>query len=165
MEEMFNGPMPGESLTREPGNAPWEQPPQFDKVEAVVGFYLDKFQDDEVLEEALNLFDKGMSIEHFVDSMLLYGEMEGKHTTDASVLAGPVLHKYLTFMADSAGIEYQEFQKSEKPDKLKQDLLAGLDFKTIPGETSPDVDDYEEEEEEEMEEMPEMPKGLIKRRT
>lgn len=162
MESMFSGPIPGESLTREPGNAPWEQPPQFETVQEVVGFYLDKFESDETLEEILNVLDKGMDIEHLVNSMLLYGEMEGKHTTDASMLAGPVLHKYLAYLADSAGIKYKEHPDSPKPNKLKEDLLAGLNFNDEPEESDPVL---VEEEEEEVTEMPEMPKGLIKRRT
>jgi hypothetical protein len=163
MEQMFNGPVPGESLTREPGNAPWEQPAQFDTVQQVVGFYVDKFDDDDALEGLLNVLDKGMAVEHFVSSLLLYGEMEGKHTTDVSILAGPVLHKYIVFLADSAGIQYKEFQDSPKPDKLKEDLLSNLSF------TEEELADDESVEESPMvlkepEEAPIAPKGLIKRR-
>jgi hypothetical protein len=160
MDEMLSGPIPGESLTREPGNAPWEQPPQFSTVQQVVGFYVDKFQDDDALEGLLNVLDKGMAIEHFVSSLLLYGEMEGKHTVDASILAGPVLHKYIAFLADSAGISYKEYQDQEKPDKLKEDLLSNLSF------TEEEMSDDPESPmvEEEPEEAPIAPKGLIKRR-
>lgn len=160
MEQMFNGPIPGESLTREPGNAPWEQPPQFSKVQEAMGFYMDRFERDEVLEGLLDVLDKGMAIEHFVDTMLLYGEMEGKHTTDVSVLVAPVLHEYIMFLADSAGVNYKEFQDDQEPvDKTKEDFMA-LYESDVPEE---DLNELPIEEEQE-ESAPTPPRGLIERR-
>ena len=160
MEQMFSGPIPGESLTREPGNAPWEQPPQFDKVEEAMGFYMDRFERDEVLEGLLDVLDKGMAVEHFVDTMLLYGEMEGKHSIDASVIIAPVLHEYIVFLADSAGVNYKEFQDDQEPvDKTQQDFMA-LYEPEMPEE---DLNDLPMEEEQE-EPAPTPPRGLIERR-
>ena len=160
MEQMFSGPIPGESLTREPGNAPWEQPPQFDKVEEVMGFYMDRFERDEVLEGLLDVLDKGMAVEHFVDTMLLYGEMEGKHSIDASVIIAPVLHEYIVFLADSAGVNYKEFQDDQEPvDKTQQDFMT-LYEPEMPEE---DLNDLPMEEEQE-EPAPTPPRGLIERR-
>jgi hypothetical protein len=123
---MFDAPVPGESLTIAPGNAPWEQPPQFAKIEEALAFYLKKFQDDEMLEEALFLIEEDMPIELLVNSMLMYGEMQGKHTPDMSILIGPIIHEYLKSMADAAEIKYREFQgktsEEKKKDKEKNTL-------------------------------------------
>lgn len=125
LEQMFSGPVPGESLTREPGNAPWEQPPHYDKVEHVAAFYIEKFEDDKKLEDLLDLLDKGMPVDHLVSSMLMYGEMEGEHTVDASMLVAPLIHEYIIFLAKSAGISYTEFQgEGEEEDPLIDDFNA-----------------------------------------
>lgn len=158
MEQMFSGPIPGESLTREPGNAPWEQPPQFDKVEHVAAFYIERFEDDEHLEDLLDVLDKGMAIDHLVSSMLMYGEMEGKHTVDASMLVAPLLHEYIKFLAESADIPYVEFQGGEEEDPLIDDFEAMFSPEEPPMalEDQPVIEEISEE--------PPRPRGLVKRR-
>lgn len=156
-ERMFNGPIPGESLTREPGNAPWEQPPQFAKVDEATAFYFDKFEDDKHLEGLLDVLEKGMAVEHFVSSLLLYGEMEGKHTTDASLLIAPMLHEYIVFLADSAGITYKEFQDEETVDPLAEDFLQSYTPEM------PEEDLSETPIEDAPKEAPRPSRGLMKR--
>ena len=39
---MLQGPIPGMSLTQEPGNMPWENPPEFSDIYDVMQFYLDR---------------------------------------------------------------------------------------------------------------------------
>jgi hypothetical protein len=156
IEDMFSAPIPGESLTREPGNAPWEQPPHLEKVEHVAAFYIEKLEDDKNLEDLLDVLDKGMPIEHLVSSMLLYGEMEGEHTMDASMLVSPVLHEYIKFLAESAGISYTEFQGDEVEDPLVEDFNMMF---------SPEAPQSPMEEPEEIIEEESPPsRGLVKRR-
>lgn len=123
---MFSGPIPGESLTKPPGNAPWEKPPQYAEVDKALAFYMDKFEDPKVLEEILFLLSQDAPLELMVDNMLLYNEMKGRHTGDTSLLIGPVIHDYLKLMADAAGITYREFQgktpEEKEKDKKKKDF-------------------------------------------
>jgi hypothetical protein len=124
---MFNGPIPGESLTREPGNAPWEQPPQHAKVEDALNMYMEKLEeDDEILEDILFLLDEGFPLDLFVESMLLNGEMEGKHTFDASILIGPVIHEHLLSMAQAAGVTVKEFQGEDPAGKRREKTIRDL---------------------------------------
>ena len=118
--EMMNGPIPGESLTREPGNAPWEQPPQYASVEEALGFYMDKLEDDDLLEDMLFILDQDVPIDLFLDTMLLYGEMEGKHTTDVSLLVGPVLHEHIKSLSEAAGVKYREWQGFSKEERRRE---------------------------------------------
>lgn len=124
--KMFNGPIPGESLTKPPGNAPWEKPPQYAEVDKALAFYMDKFEDPKALEEILFLLSQDAPLELMVDNMLLYNEMKGRHTGDTSLLIGPVIHDYLKLMADAAGITYREFQgktpEEKEKDKKKKDF-------------------------------------------
>lgn len=168
MVNMFQAPIPGESLTREPGNAPWEQPPQFDKVEDVTTFYMDKFEDDETLDEMLWILDNDMPIELFLDTMLLSGEMHGVHTSDVSLLVGPVLHEHIKALADAAGVNYREFQGETKEQREKKktinDVQMSFNPKVKRQPTTPVKEEVVEEviEEEVIVEPPK--RGLMKRR-
>jgi hypothetical protein len=134
-KQLFNAPIPGESLTREPGNAPWEQPPQYAKLEDAMNFYMTRFEDDEFLEELLFIVSNDMPIELVVENMLLYAEMNGKHTGDVSILLGPILHEYIKAMCDISEIEYREYQGPTKDEKKSE--RSKQDFQLLlsqPGE-------------------------------
>jgi len=128
---MFNGPIPGESLTQPPGNAPWERPPKYAEVDKALAFYMDKLEDPKALEEILFLVGQDAPIELMVDNMLLYNEMKGRHTGDVSLLIGPVIHEYLKLMADAAGVKYREFQGKTPEEKAKD--KEKNDFKLLVG--------------------------------
>ena len=106
----FSGPIPGESLTRKRGNSPWEQPPKYARIDEALKYYLEEFEDDEVLEDTLAALDAGLPLDLFVDSILLASESKGRHTPSVGMLLGPILHEYLLGMAESAGIDVIEFQ-------------------------------------------------------
>ena len=129
--KMFNGPIPGESLTKPPGNAPWEKPPKYAKVEEALSFYMDRLENPEMLEEVLFILSQDMPLELIVDNMLLYNEMKGRHTGDTSLLIGPIIHEYLKLMADAAGVTYREFQ-GKTPDEKKAEKKK-KDFKILLG--------------------------------
>lgn len=133
MKNRFNGPIPGESLTGPVGGTPWEQPPQYAKVEDALKFYMTRLENDGVLEDALFLIDNDLPIELFVNNLLLYGEMKGKHTADTSLIIGPVIHEYLKAICDVSGIKYREFQGKTKEDKIKDKKKK--DVKILLGKT------------------------------
>lgn len=141
---MFNGPIPGESLTREKGNAPWEQPPQYNTVEEVYDFYMDKLEeDDNLVEEILFLLSNEFPLDLLVESILMNNEMAGKHSIDISFLIGPVLHEYLLSLATTAGINVKEFQGAD--DSMKQREKKIRDLKDILGSASSPLADQVEE--------------------
>jgi hypothetical protein len=132
-EALLNGPIPGESLTREPGNAMWEQPPQFAKVDEALNFYITNLEEDEIFEDVLSILDNDMPLDLFVDTMLLNGEMYGKHTSDVSLIIGPMLHEYIKTLAEAAGVKVREFQGKDKAKAKKEreliDVQSSLNFK------------------------------------
>jgi len=165
---MFDGPIPGESLTREPGNAPWEQPPHFAKVDEALTWYMDKFEDDETFEEMLWILDNDMPIELFLDTLLLSGEMNGLHTSDVSLLIAPVLHEHIKAVADAAGVKYREFQGKTKEEKEKDKRVNDFQMSYNPkvGNTHPTSEPViEEVMEEQIEEVVPPKRGLMRRKT
>lgn len=107
----MSGPIPGESLTRPKGNQDWEAPPQFARVDQAFQYYMELFEEDEYMEDILTILDLGLPLDLLVDSLLLNGEMKGRHFVDMNMLLGPLLHEYILGLAESAGVEVVEFSE------------------------------------------------------
>jgi hypothetical protein len=112
-------PIPGMSLTKEPGNAPWEQPPLLNTPEEALSFYMDKFEDEEALDDLLFTLEAGFPIDTMVDFLTSYGVMEGYHTVDVKMLVSPILHEYFTTLADTSGIQYREEMGPTKEERMQ----------------------------------------------
>jgi hypothetical protein len=127
----FMAPIPGMSLTQEPGNAPYEQPPLYDLPEQVLGFYIEKFNDEDKLDDILFGLESGVPLDFLVDSMTSIGVMEGYHSFDVKVLVMPILHEYLLTLAKAADIDVVEesgpTKETKKKEKDKQRLQILLE--------------------------------------
>lgn len=72
----FDAPIPGMSLTTEPGNRPWENPPQFAEIEQVLEYYIDRLSDEDRQDELLAIVEEGFPINMLVDSTVTTGWIE-----------------------------------------------------------------------------------------
>jgi hypothetical protein len=106
--ESLSAPIPGMSLTTEPGNRPWENPPQLTTLEEAVGFYTEKLLDPEKEDAILNAFAEEISIESMADMITTSAVMDGIHTIDVSILVSPVIHEMLKYVADINDVDYIE---------------------------------------------------------
>lgn len=126
MAMKLTGPIPGESLTRELGNAPWEQPPLYSSAEKALAWHLENITKEDNIDDLLFLVDQGFPISTFVESLTTKAVMEGYHTVDVSQLIAPVIHTYLKEAAQSAGIKYTEWdgptEEEKQAAKYKQRL-------------------------------------------
>ena len=59
---MLQGPIPGMSLTKEPQEAPWENPPELSTIQDVIDFYTEKMLGDEIEDAILVALDEGFSV-------------------------------------------------------------------------------------------------------
>jgi DNA-binding protein Fis len=119
--------IPGSSLTGEPGNYPWENPPQFAKIEEVIDFYTERMTDDEVEAAVITALDTGISVEAMADQILTSGVMNGVHTYDVSVLVDPVIREMIMYLADLNGIEYTEsYEKPLAEKRVPRDIAKEI---------------------------------------
>lgn len=102
----FDAPIPGMSLTTEPGNRPWEQPPRFSDVEDVIEHYIDRIGDESRTDEMLTILEQKIPVNMLVDTLVSAGVMEGVHTVEAGLLAAPVISEYVQAVADIEGVDY-----------------------------------------------------------
>jgi len=100
----FNAPIPGQSLTDEPGNYSWEHPPQFTKVEDAADFIYERLSDSKQLKRLLTMLKIGVPIEALVKVITFSGFLEGKFSVDVAKLLEPIVAMQIMTKADVADI-------------------------------------------------------------
>lgn len=181
-QDFFDRPIPGQSLTSELGNVPWEQPPQMADIEEVTKFYINRLANQEVLDDFGALCEAGVPLAPIVETIYLQGVTRGLHTIDAAMLVAPVIHTFLKQALQSMGITVKDTnadpkKKAEEREKQRFLLLANK-YLLEEGDDTEDpgkvmlrelIDQEEAVEEEPMEDMApvetieEEPTGLMAR--
>ena len=103
----LTAPVPGQSLTVEPGSVPWEQPPQYVTVDDVASFYSDKLDNAEAIFELMSLLEKGTPILTIVNTMIKASIMKGYHTVDTGFLVTPIIVEIIKTLADLNDVPYK----------------------------------------------------------
>ena len=116
----LRAPIAGMSLTKEPGNAPWEQPALYNTPEEALGFYFQKLENGEIVDDIMFSLENDFPLEILVDSMTSVGVMEGYHSVDVKTLISPVLHEHLKTLAETLDITFVEFAGPSQEDKIKE---------------------------------------------
>lgn len=119
----LNGPIPGQSLTNEPRNAPWERPPEtVDPDEAIV-HHLTRVSDPKRLDSILDGVEAGFPVSMITDLMLTGAVSQGIHSIDISMMIAPVIHDYITNLLEEEGVEFKEFF-NEDGDEDTRDTIS-----------------------------------------
>ena len=121
----FDRPTPGMSLTAELGNRPWQQPPQYSTVEEALQWYIPRLTNPEMLDQLIDVMESGLPLTAIANAMQTGGVMEGKHSLDVGILIMPVLIETMAYLAEEAGIEYDEGSNVEtNPDIIDESTMA-----------------------------------------
>ena len=119
----FDAPIPGQGLTDEPGNYPWEHPPQFTDPDEAAEFVWDRLHRPEFMEQVIAMLDAGIPIEAIARVILFGGFTEGKWSPDvAFIIAEPVM-KMIAAVGIHGGVK--KFRMS------MQDLTNNKQMKAI----------------------------------
>lgn len=104
----LNGPIPGMSLTSEPGNRPWENPPDIVTVEEAIEYYADKIlrADPIVLDNVLDILEAGIPVRNMANILQTTSVMQGRHTLDVGFLVAPVIEEMLMSVCDLNEVSY-----------------------------------------------------------
>lgn len=158
----LNAPIPGMSLTTEPGNRPWENPPSMSTVEEALEYYANRIfkADNFVMDDLLDVLESGFPIRNFANVLQTTSVMEGRHTLDVGFLVLPAIEEMLMAVADINNIKYnrsvEEIINEQRVSRRQARLAAAEAMQTI------------EQLEPEMPEAPDMPdmpepRGLMAR--
>jgi hypothetical protein len=104
----FDRPIPGQSLTTEPRNNPWEQPAEMSDVNDIAKFYIEKLANPDVLDDLAAMAQAGVPITPIVEGTYLQGVMRGLHTLDAALVVAPVMHMFLKMSFKEMGIDAKD---------------------------------------------------------
>ena len=85
-DNIFDAPIPGESLTDTPGNASWEHPPQYTNVNEAAEHIWDRLHNRDLLQQVITFLEDGIPVEAIARMILFSGFAEGKWTPDVALL-------------------------------------------------------------------------------
>jgi len=168
---MFDRPIPGQSLTDTPRNAPYERPPEVVDPEKALQIHLARLTDPDIMEDAIYFLEIGIDLVTLVEGILRSAVMAGIHTVDVSLIIAPVIHEYIKTTADALGVEYEEgFDNKEARKQRTYARNATLAEKKMqkmgiePKATARQIEESSVEQESEMMMQEEKPAGLMARR-
>lgn len=167
---IFDQPIPGQSLTGEPKNNPWEQPAEMSSVEDVTMFYIESMANQEVIDDLAAVCQAGLSLKPIVNTIVGAGTMNGIHSVDVAMLVKPIIHEFLKQAITSLGVEVsddgKDYQKEAEDRELQRfQAIVGAYIKDNPDDGSDPgkrmLSDLVEEEPEEEDTPEEKPMGLM----
>ena len=151
-------PVPGQSLTHEVRARPWQNPPQFNTVEESMDWYLERFDNPELVEEMLSIIENKVPLSVIANSMQLGAVLQGVHSIDVGVLITPIIIEILRTLAEKTDTDYVIGDEPEDTDRPSDSVIESAVNKI---KSMPIEDNVEEEE---IEEDDEEPMGLMARR-
>lgn len=103
-DRLFDAPVPGQSLTTEPKNTPWENPPELDTVEDATRMYIEKIAKQEVIDDLTAMAEAGVALRPIVKGIITQGTMRGMHSVDVGMLVEPIITEFLKQAIESYGV-------------------------------------------------------------
>ncbi len=168
---MFDGPIPGASLTTELGAEPHEKPPVYTDPDEAYEFLMNKVQSPEAFKRIMISAKLDIPVELTVRAIVFSGWALGQYTHDVMLLIfGPVFDGVLDLLEenDIPHIALAERAEDDTLEEAMQELEKYEKFKSGEDVDSEMVsEEVNEEPEEETEEEPEMEipdTGLMGRR-
>jgi hypothetical protein len=117
--DLFDRPIPGQSLTTPPKNAPYERPPEVVDPEQALQIHLDRLTDPDRMGDAMFFLEMGVDLVTLVEGILRSAVMEGVHSIDVSFIIAPVIHEYIKSTADLLEVPYDEGFENKAAKKQK----------------------------------------------
>ena len=132
-EALLEGPIPGQSLTGEPGNTPWESPPEISSPEDAVNFIFDNMKSEENMSKLLGFMTAGVPLEAITKTITFAGFAAGHWTPDVAELIQPTVTLGLLNVALAAGINptIEANQKNRVANEDRDDTSIAKLMKTF----------------------------------
>ena len=168
---MFDGPIPGASLTEELGSEINERPPVYTDPDEAYEFVMNKIQSPDAFERIMISAKLDIPVELTVRAIVFSGWALGQYTHDIMLMLFPVVFDGVLDLLEEKGIDHIPLAERAEDDTLQEAMeelekyekfKAGKDV-----DTEMASEEVSEEPEEETEEEPEMEipdTGLMGRR-
>ena len=168
---MFDGPIPGASLTEELGSEINERPPVYTDPDEAYEFVMNKIQSPDAFERIMISAKLDIPVELTVRAIVFSGWALGQYTHDIMLMLFPVVFDGVLDLLEEKGIDHIPLAERAEDDTLEEameelekyeNFKAGKDV-----DTEMASEEVSEESEEEPEEEPELEipdTGLMGRR-
>jgi len=131
----FNKPIPGQSLTAEPKNAPYERPPEIVDPEEALMFHISKLNDADRLNATVELVEEGFDVRTLTEGILRNAVMNGVHSIDVSLVIAPAIHEFIASTLDTLSIPYKDgFENKEAAALYKKPTKRNTKLMEVAGE-------------------------------
>ena len=120
-QNIFDAPIPGQSLTDEPKNYPWESPARFSKVEDAAAFVWERIHKKNTLTKIILMLQTGVSVDSVSKVIIFSGFLEGAFSVDTAILLTPAVQKMILAVGKAAKIKEIKIS-NPKPKETKQIL-------------------------------------------
>jgi len=162
IENIFDAPVPGQSLTDTPGNARWEHPPEYTDVEEASEYVWERLHKEKILEQIITFLENNIPVEAVARMVLFGGFMEGKWTPDVAVLLSEIVFKQIVAIGVRAEVPNMKmFLKDQSNNKFRSKFAKFKVEKDFQKEISTDKNKAKEFVEKMKEELKEEPEGLM----
>jgi len=125
----FSAPVPGQSLTVEPGSQKYEKPAEYSDPDEALMWMIGRLEDDRELKEThLSQMASGIPIEYIVNTIAFVGFSEGMWTPDVAELIKPPLAMYFIMQGMAEDIPMVVFNPKETgvgkipPEEIAQNM-------------------------------------------
>ncbi len=120
----FERALPGQGLTHELGNRPWQQPPQYTTVEQALQYHIPRITHPDLQEDLMNVIETGVPLTIIAESLQSGAVMQGKHSVDVGILIIPVLMETLAYLAEELDVEYNMGTELKTEDTPSESSIA-----------------------------------------
>jgi len=159
----FDAPIPGQSLTAELGNRPWQSVSQLANVDEAIDYYMERMSSEEFMLQLTDVLEAGVPVTTLANTIQMGSVMDGIHTVDVGMLVLPMLMEMIMMVGDSADIKYDKGLEDPNKPPIRDSLFAKLIAKYEKKIDTVDLEPSQENEDDT--DTDEQPKGLMARRT
>ena len=131
--DMFNAPIPGQSLTTEPKGYPWERPPEITDPEEAIQYHLARISEPDMLDGILDLIEVDeLDVKTLTAGIMRGAVASGMHTIDVALLVAPVVHEFIKQGALAFGLNPDDgFENKEEKAEYTKAKSTSLSKKMI----------------------------------
>jgi len=177
MVHPLEAPIPGQSLTSQPKNVPWEYPARITEPMDALEFHMKQLTDENTVDNIMEMLEVGIPVSVVASSMLTVAVMDGEHSIDVKLIIKPFVEDHIKSLAEVTGIDYKmsmrDYDDTTEADKQRKASVLEAKIRNMTEKVQPSTMDEGDRiteqaqqelmktEEPETEAMPTEPKGLM----
>jgi|TARA_R110000803_G_C11856355_1_gene306570 hypothetical protein len=142
-ESLLQAAIPGQSLTDEPKNFPWERPAEYSDPIKAAEYELKKLNDLDTVDSIVTLLHAKFPVIALAETIKTNSQAEGLYNPDIGLLITPVIKEQLVAIAEEADIEFVmgDEEDLEEIKKQKEERVSSLVAKKIMAVLKDDPED------------------------